>query len=179
VAKAFLPELIRRDHGMVVTVSSLSAWMTIPNMVDYGASKAATMALHEGLTAELKTRYDAPRVRTVAVYPGHVRTSLFAGYEQNTEFLMPSLEPESVADAIFTKILTGTSGQVVLPKSGYMLTPLRAMPDWHAIRARANAEAFMKNFRGRQVIQTDHRDAKEGGPGDSTVLVSGEDAQKA
>ncbi|EON96772.1 putative epidermal retinal dehydrogenase 2 protein [Phaeoacremonium minimum UCRPA7] len=61
--REFLPDMIAHNHGMVVTVASFAAWVTVPDMVDYAASKAAAYAFHEGLTAELKTRYNAPKVR--------------------------------------------------------------------------------------------------------------------
>lgn len=47
--KEFLPYMVNRNHGMVVTVASWASWLTIPTLVDYGASKAAAMAFHEGL----------------------------------------------------------------------------------------------------------------------------------
>jgi all-trans-retinol dehydrogenase (NAD+) len=56
--------MVAANHGMIVTVASYAAYITVPNMTDYGASKAAALAFHEGLTAELKTRYQAPKVRT-------------------------------------------------------------------------------------------------------------------
>ncbi|CRK31062.1 hypothetical protein BN1708_018616, partial [Verticillium longisporum] len=92
--QAFLPAMVRANHGTIVTVASFAAFLAVPNMVDYGASKAAAMAFHEGLTAELTTRYKAPRVRTVLVNQGYTKTALFTGYNQDTPFLMPALEPE-------------------------------------------------------------------------------------
>lgn len=151
--KAFLPDMIANNHGMIVTVSSYASWLCIPNMVDYGASKAAALSFHEGLTAELTTRYKSPKVRTVVVHPGHTRTALFAGYDQKTDFLMPQLEPESVADAVVKQVLTGRSGQVVIPGTGTTLAALRTLPDWYSVRVRAKAETAMTNFRGRQVIE--------------------------
>ncbi|EEU48601.1 uncharacterized protein NECHADRAFT_90141 [Fusarium vanettenii 77-13-4] len=152
-ARTFVPDMVTNNHGMIVTVTSYAAWLTIPNMVDYGASKAASLALHEGLTAELTTRYNAPKVRTVIVHPGHTKTALFTGYDQKTDFLMPQLEPETVADAVVKQVLTGRSGYVVIPGFGMTLSALRMLPDWYAIPLRAKAQSYMNNFRGRQVIE--------------------------
>ncbi|KAF5010098.1 hypothetical protein FDECE_3714 [Fusarium decemcellulare] len=182
-AKSFVPNMVKNNHGMVVTVTSYAAWLTIPNMVDYGASKAAALAFHEGLTAELATRYNAPKVRTVIVHPGHTRTALFTGYDQKTDFLMPQLEPASVADAVVKQVLTGRSGHIVLPGAGLILSALRMLPDWYSIPTRAKGQAFMKNFSGRQVIRDEDVDAAYGDNGQtegdaandtsqSTVLVS-------
>ncbi|KAF5616554.1 retinal short-chain dehydrogenase reductase [Fusarium sp. NRRL 52700] len=180
IAKTFVPDMVARNHGMVVTLTSYASWLTIPNLVDYGASKAAALAFHEGLTAELTTRYNAPKVRTVIVHPGPTNTALFKGYYQNTDFLMPPLAPESVADAVVRQVLTGRSGHVVIPGTGTILAALRMQPDWYAIPVRAKAEAYMKNFSGRQVIEDvdksieNNGEEKEadGNATASTVLVS-------
>ncbi|KAF5987988.1 retinal short-chain dehydrogenase reductase [Fusarium coicis] len=180
IAKTFVPDMVAKNHGMVVTLTSYASWLTIPNLVDYGASKAAALAFHEGLTAELTTRYNAPKVRTVIVHPGPTNTALFKGYYQNTDFLMPPLAPESVADAVVRQVLTGRSGHVVIPGTGSILAALRMQPDWYAIPVRAKAEAYMKNFSGRQVIEDvdtaieNNGEEKEadGNATASTVLVS-------
>ena len=41
-------------------------------MVDYAASKHAALAFHEGLAAELATRYRARKVRPVVVNQGYI-----------------------------------------------------------------------------------------------------------
>ncbi|KAG9253276.1 uncharacterized protein F5Z01DRAFT_160790 [Emericellopsis atlantica] len=172
-AQAFLPHMVEKNHGMIVTVSSYAAWLTISNMVDYGASKAASLAFHEGITAEIATKYKANKVRTVVVHPGHTRTPLFQGYDQKTGFLMPEQFPESIAQAVVEKVLSGTSGSVILPEAGGLLPGLRAFPDWYQLRVRAKAQ-YMDKWKGRQVISDvnatyDKEDASE-----STVLVSEE-----
>ena len=115
IAKEFLPSLVTANHGMVVTVASIAAYVTAPTMVDYASSKAAALAFHEGLTAELTSRYNALKVRTVVINQGYTKTPLFEGYGNDSPFLMPSLEPATVAEAIVNQILTGSSGQVILP----------------------------------------------------------------
>ncbi|KAK9771351.1 putative Estradiol 17-beta-dehydrogenase [Seiridium cardinale] len=174
--KEFLPAMVKRNHGMVVTVASFAAWMTVPNMVDYGASKAAAASFHEGLSAELKTRYNAPKVRTIVVNQGYTKTALFTGYHNDSTFLVPTLEPESVAEAIVKQIFTGKSGQVVAPKFGTIMQALRAMPHWYSYKLRAKAQTMMANFSGRQVVSDldKHYAGRENEKGDvdgSTVLV--------
>lgn len=79
--------MIEQNHGMIVTVASVAAYHTAPDMVDYAASKAASLAFHEGLTAELRVRYGARRVRTVVVNQGYTRTALFEGFGKGPRFL--------------------------------------------------------------------------------------------
>jgi all-trans-retinol dehydrogenase (NAD+) len=178
--KEFLPHMVAVNHGMIVTVASYAAFLCVPNMVDYGASKAASMAFHEGLTAELQTRYKAPRVRTVLVNQGYTKTALFTGYNQDTPFLMPPLEPETVAEAIVKKVLTGKSGQIIIPGFGAILTALRALPHWYQIGLRMQSQALMAKFSGRQVVAdvekfySDKEKSSDMNTEESTVLVSGE-----
>lgn len=174
--REFLPAMVRRDHGMVVTVTSLAGWITVPNMVDYGASKAAALAFHEGLAAELATRYNAPRVRTVLVNQGYTKTPLFTGFREDSPFIMPALEPESVAEAIVRQILTGKSGHIVKPSFGATMKALRALPHWYSYGLRNKGENFMTNWKGTQVVKDldKHYSEREGAKGEveeSTVLV--------
>ena len=166
--------MIAHNHGMVVTVASFAAWVTVPDMVDYAASKAAAYAFHEGLTAELKTRYNAPKVRTVVINQGYTKTALFTGYHNDSPFLVPTLEPETVAEAIVRQVLTGKSGQVIVPKFGSTLSALAAMPHWYLVRLRSKGANVMPNFRGRQVV-TDldkfYADREKSDTEESTVLV--------
>jgi all-trans-retinol dehydrogenase (NAD+) len=181
VVKEFLPAMVAGDHGMVVTVASYAAYITVPDMVDYAATKAAALAFHEGLTAELTTRYDAPRVRTVVVAQGFTKTALFTGYRQGSQFLLPALEPETVAEAIVRQVLKGKSGQIIVPAFGATLTALKAFPHWYQVGVRAKYQSLMANFQGRQVVKDLDRFYEEkekdkgkekNDVGESTVLVS-------
>jgi short-subunit dehydrogenase len=174
-AQEFLPAMIRANHGMVVTVASVAAWVTVPNMVDYAASKAAAHSFHQGLTAELATRYNAPRVRTVLVNQGYTTTPLFRGYQNDSPFLMPALEPETVAEAIVRQVLKGESNQLLLPGFANTLPILAAMPHWYQNRLRAKNQTIMANFAGRKVVKDvekfyDEKETSEG-VAESTVLV--------
>lgn len=180
-AREFLPDMVRRDHGMIVTVASFASWLTVPDMTDYGASKAAAMAFHEGLTAELVTRYGAPRVRTVLVNQGYTKTALFEGYRADSWFVAPALEPETVAEAIVSQVLRGEGGQVVVPGLGHVLAGIAGWPLWVQIGMRRKYENLMTNFRGRQVVEDldafyakregEEREKGEKGPEESGVLV--------
>lgn len=155
LAKEFVPSMAKKDHGMIVTIASYASYLTVPNMTDYAASKAAALAFHEGLSAELLTRYNAPKVRTVVINQGYTKTPLFRGYNNENKFLIPSLEPETVAEAIVKQVLTGQSGQVIIPGFGAILALLRGFPHWYQIRVRNRGQNIMTNWHGRQVIDVD------------------------
>lgn len=67
IMKEFLPALIRRNKGHVITMASIASFVAVGEMVDYCCSKASALAFHEGLRQELKFWYDAPNVRTRSV----------------------------------------------------------------------------------------------------------------
>ncbi len=62
--REFLPSMVKANHGHVVNIASLASFVTIADNTDYSCSKAALLALHEGLTQEIRWRYNAPNVRT-------------------------------------------------------------------------------------------------------------------
>ena len=157
MAKEFVPSMVKRDHGMIVSVASAAAYLTAPGMVDYAASKVATLAFHEGLTAELVARYNAPRVRTVVVNQGYTKTPLFQGFKDGSQFIVPSLEPQTVAEAIVRQVLSGTSGQIIIPGIGGLFTLLRGFPHWVQIKMRAQGRDLMTNWNGRQVMDVEKR----------------------
>lgn len=64
LVKEFLPAMIQRNHGHIVTIASMVSFMAQAQIVDYACTKAAALAFHEGLTQELRHRYNAPAVRT-------------------------------------------------------------------------------------------------------------------
>jgi len=47
VLRHFLPAMVAKNSGHVVTISSLSTIFPIPRLVDYAATKAGLMSLHE------------------------------------------------------------------------------------------------------------------------------------
>lgn len=62
--REFLPAMVSKNHGHVVTIASMASFLALGEMVDYCCSKASALAFHEGLGQELKLWYKAPRVRT-------------------------------------------------------------------------------------------------------------------
>jgi all-trans-retinol dehydrogenase (NAD+) len=139
LAQEFLPDMITANHGMVVTIASQAGYTVTPSMVDYSASKAAAIAFHEGLAAELVTRYSAPRVRTLLVTQGFTKTAFIRNLTPEDTWFNPLLEAESVAEGVVGGVLKGESGVVVLPGSaGWVATRFRGLPGWvqHLVRCR-------------------------------------------
>lgn len=62
--REFGPAMIRNNHGHIVTIASLASYLVHAQNVDYTCTKASALAFHEGMAQELKSRYNANKVRT-------------------------------------------------------------------------------------------------------------------
>ena len=153
LAREFLPSMIAANHGHVVTVASIAGYIIAPQMVDYGASKAAAQAFHEGLGLELKFRYGAPKVRTTLISQGYVRTPLFQGFKSDSWFWVPTLTPETISDAVVDHVVKAEAGHVVLPRMYNLFTSIRGWPVWRANGLRAQTHDLMNNWYGKQVTR--------------------------
>ncbi|MBN9112445.1 MAG: SDR family NAD(P)-dependent oxidoreductase [Pseudonocardia sp.] len=72
--RAFVPHLVARGSGHVVTMASMSGLSIVPGNGDYMMSKHAAVAVSEVLAAELDVV--APGVGVTVVCPGPVRTPM-------------------------------------------------------------------------------------------------------
>lgn len=62
--KEFVPDMIQKNHGHIITIASLASFIAPGEIVDYSCTKAAALAFHEGLTQELKHWHKVGKVRT-------------------------------------------------------------------------------------------------------------------
>ncbi|XP_061439056.1 estradiol 17-beta-dehydrogenase 11-like [Rhineura floridana] len=100
--KAFLPTMMKNNHGHIITVASAGGHIVAPFLVAYCSSKFAAVGFHRALTEELS-----------ALRKNGVKTSCICPMFINTDFvknpssrLMPALEPEEVAKQSIKGILT-------------------------------------------------------------------------
>ncbi len=99
--KAFLPDMVKRNHGHLVTIASAAGLLAMAGMGMYSATKHALMGLNEALRNEL--RNNNSKVKTTVVCPYIINTGMFEG--MNTPFWQPALRPETMANAVIKGIL--------------------------------------------------------------------------
>ncbi|KAJ6657503.1 hypothetical protein lerEdw1_002438 [Lerista edwardsae] len=100
--KAFLPTMLKNNHGHIVTVASAAGHIVAPFVVAYCSSKFAAVGFHRSLTEELSAlRKDS--VKTSCVCPMFINSNFVTGASAR---LMPPLEPEEVAKRVMQGILT-------------------------------------------------------------------------
>ncbi|HEX8803627.1 MAG TPA: SDR family oxidoreductase [Acidimicrobiales bacterium] len=102
VTQAFLPSMLQRGRGHVVTMASAAGLVGVARQTDYSASKHAAVGFMESLRAEL--RRDRARVATTTVCPFYIDTGMFAGARSRLPWLLPILHEPDVAARILRAV---------------------------------------------------------------------------
>lgn len=74
VSKAVIPLMIQEKKGFIINLGSIAGKQTYPNGNVYCATKAAVIALTEGMRIDLHTH----NIRVGSISPGHVEDTEFA-----------------------------------------------------------------------------------------------------
>jgi all-trans-retinol dehydrogenase (NAD+) len=123
--KAFLPSMMERNTGHVVTISSAAGLIGVKGLADYSASKFAAFGLDESLRMELRRLKSG--IKTTVVCPFFIDTGMFRGVKTRVPFLLPILEPSRVVRRIVRAVLKNRR-RLVLPRFIYSIYILRLLP---------------------------------------------------
>jgi all-trans-retinol dehydrogenase (NAD+) len=96
--KAFMPDMVKRDSGHVINVSSAAGLSYTPLMTSYCGSKAAVINFTDAVRLEMKY-LGKPGVKLTIVCPAFIETGMFEGV--HTPWWLPWLSPEKLADKIY------------------------------------------------------------------------------
>jgi len=104
VTRAILPEMVRRNMGDIVNISSISAIRQVPDMAAYTASKAGIRAFSDILRADLAET----GIRVTEILPGLTKTNIIlkrhrgdhALEQEYFERFKIALDPEDVARSV-------------------------------------------------------------------------------
>jgi all-trans-retinol dehydrogenase (NAD+) len=155
--KAFLPSMIERNRGHIVTIASASGLIGVARLADYSASKWAAIGFDESLRVEL--RKVAPRIMTTVICPYYIDTGMFRGVKSRFPLLLPILAEEVVAERI-VRAIRGDQRRLIMPWLCYLVPVIRFLPvplfDWVANFLGVNSS--MDEFIGRgQGVDTQPR----------------------
>jgi all-trans-retinol dehydrogenase (NAD+) len=147
-AKAFLPDMLARDRGHVVTIASAAGYVGVSRLADYAASKWGAVAFDESLRVELSKR--GSRVLTTVICPYYINTGMFDGVRSRWPWLLPILRPEAVAARIVRAIERGQR-RVFLPPIVRWLPMARVLPVrmFDGLMNLLGVNDSMDEFRGR------------------------------
>lgn len=123
--RAFLPSMLERDSGHIVTIASAAGLAGTAKLTDYCASKFAAVGFDEALRFELAEM--GSRVVTTVVCPFYVATEMFAGVQTRFTWLLPILSPEKLVRRIVSAIHRDRR-RLVMPWFAYTVWPSRLLP---------------------------------------------------
>ena len=147
--RAFLPAMIERDRGHIVTIASAAGLIGAPKMTDYAASKHAVVGFDDALRSELR-HLGHRGIRTTVICAYFISTGLFEGASSATP-LFPILTPDYATRQIVRAIRRGRR-RLLLPRSVALVYLGRLLPapifDW-IVRA-LGVTRSMDGFTGRR-----------------------------
>ncbi|XP_055636900.1 short-chain dehydrogenase/reductase family 16C member 6 isoform X1 [Toxorhynchites rutilus septentrionalis] len=99
--KAFLPSMLERDHGHIVTIASLAGHVGISKLVDYCSSKFAAVGFDEALRIELEYM-GAHGIFTTVICPYFIQST--GMFDDVNSRWVPTLNSNEVADQIIDAV---------------------------------------------------------------------------
>jgi 3-hydroxy acid dehydrogenase/malonic semialdehyde reductase len=104
VTRAMLPDMVRRNSGDIVNISSISAIRLVPDMAAYTASKAGVRAFTDILRGDLAET----GIRVTEILPGLTKTNIIlkrhrgdkAAEKEYFERFKMALDPEDIARSV-------------------------------------------------------------------------------
>jgi len=168
--KAFLPDMVARKEGHIVTVSSLMGHIGTAQLTDYCASKASLVALDQALRYELDHRYHCPKIRTTLVCPSFINTPMFQAIQFPTnqlfKFCCPTVPPADVVDSIVAALEDQHSRKIFLPYFANFAPHVNLLPSFmrDLLQWFTGADYSMRNFAkvsGRRPSESDLRSKGE------------------
>ncbi|MBJ86159.1 MAG: beta-ketoacyl-ACP reductase [Pelagibacterales bacterium] len=126
--KEVLPGMIKRKYGRIVCLSSIAGLGMRPNMITYGTSKAAVIALVRNLSAAV-----APHIRINSVAPGLIETDMIESLDKKTRKNMIENtplkrigKPQDIANSVCYLLSNRsdyTTGQTIVTDGGRVPLP--------------------------------------------------------
>ena len=118
LARLVLPGMQRRGDGDVLVVSSVAAWVQLPPLTAYAASKRAVDGFVEGLRREVPHQ-----IRVHSVNPGFVSTEFHAralGMRPREDDpgvrRLPGVRADAVSDRVLRELSGGRGRTVAVPR---------------------------------------------------------------
>lgn len=148
VTRAFLPGMLERRRGTVVTIASAAGLVGVAKQTDYSASKHAAVGFDESLRAELRAAGSG--VSTFVVCPYYIDTGMFAGVRTRIPWLLPILKEQKVADAVLDGIEAGRR-RLILPPLVRFVPVMRILPVrlFDRVNDLLGVNQTMEHFTGR------------------------------
>lgn len=84
MVREFLPAMLKRNEGQIVSVASMAGQFGTPYLTDYAASKAGAIAMMDALRQEFKA--NGNNVVCTTICPFFINTGMFDGVKDSLIF---------------------------------------------------------------------------------------------
>lgn len=148
VTRAFLPSMMKRKSGHIVTITSAAGLTPNPGMTAYASSKWGAIGWTESLRVELETEF--PAIKVLNVMPSYIDTGMFEGV--TAPRMIPILDPDVITDKILRAIEKDKARLMApfLVKFTNLLKGILPMKVYdHIARNWFNVYSSMETFKGR------------------------------
>jgi len=109
--KAFLPRMIERNSGHVVSIASAAGLFGMSRLTDYCSSKFGAVGISEALDMELRFRKkDGVKITTVC--PFYIDTGMFRGVRSR---IISIIKPDDAVSQIMEAVLTNQTHLILPP----------------------------------------------------------------
>lgn len=126
----FGADMCERRCGYVLNMSSMSAWMAMPGIQCYNASKGYVLNFSKSLWYEFKPH----GVRVIAITPGTINTPLFDLSDKLRRLLLNlriSMQPEVLVRKALKKLFHSKKKSYLPGAWNYIIVPIIShLPDW-------------------------------------------------
>jgi all-trans-retinol dehydrogenase (NAD+) len=150
VTKSFLPDMLARNSGHIVTMASAAGLLGVDRQTDYAASKSAAIGFTRSLRVELK-QTGHTGVKTTIVEPFFVNTGMFEGVKTRFPSILPILDQDYVTDRVIEAVRRNKQ-DLKMPPIVNLVPGLQLLPvnifDW--IMDFLGVNDSMDEFRGRE-----------------------------
>jgi len=124
-SKAFLPAMLERNTGHIITISSAAGIIGVKGLSDYCAGKFGAFGFNESLRMELKRMKSA--IKTTIVCPFFINTGMFEGVKTRYPIVLPILKSNYAAKKIVSAVIKNKK-LLIMPRFVYTVFILRLLP---------------------------------------------------
>lgn len=126
--QSLLPDMIAKNRGRIVALSSIAGLVGFKNLVPYCGTKYAVRGIMEALAEELRADPRKPDVRFTSIYPYMVDTGLCKRPHTRFPGMMKMVKPEEAAAAIIDAQRRGLVEASIPKYLLYLNTFMRIFP---------------------------------------------------
>ncbi|SDJ30107.1 hypothetical protein SAMN05444171_2088 [Bradyrhizobium lablabi] len=126
LTRLFLPPMLERKHGRILNVASIAAFVPVPNLAVYAASKAYVLSFGEALSQELS----GSKITLTTLCPGVTETGMVQGTSLAGMPRMMIMDAKSVAQEGYRACMAGKPVHVAGIANELAVQWVKYQPNW-------------------------------------------------